>query len=128
MSDEVHELMVKNICSYACRLFKYPDLQVKTMQRLRPVAKNRGYVMGHTSIGSKTITLDLYTARQRKPKKISAILAVLAHEIAHHQKPPYRQFWKGKWIARQHFPRFYMQVNKNMEKMKQDELLGKYFI
>jgi hypothetical protein len=127
MSDEVHELMVKNICSYACRLFKYPDLQVKTMQRLRPVAKNRGYVMGHTSIGSKTITLDLYTARQRKPKKISAILSVLAHEIAHHQKPPYRQFWKGKWIVRQHFPSFYKQVNKNMEKMKQDELLGKYF-
>ncbi|OGF41739.1 hypothetical protein A2477_00960 [Candidatus Falkowbacteria bacterium RIFOXYC2_FULL_47_12] len=127
MSDEVHELMIKNICSYACRLLKYPDLKVKTMQRLRPVGKNRGYVMGHTSIASQTITLDLYTARQRKPKKISAILAVLAHEITHHQKPPYRQWHHGRWIARQHFPKFYTQVNKNMGELKQDELLGKYF-
>ncbi len=74
----------------------------------RPTSnKNKSYIIGHTSIGGNTITLDIYTARLRKPKKISAILAVLVHEIAHHQKPPYRQWHRGRWIARQHFPRFY---------------------
>ena len=148
MPDEVHERMVQNICSYACGFLKYPQMQVRIMRRIKPVGKGRGYVMGHTSIGTNIITLDIYTARLRKPKKISAILAVLAHEIAHHQKPPYRQWHRparrlglrshfgeggrlggggGRWIIRGHFPKFYTQVNKNMAKMKGDELLGKYF-
>ena len=74
------------------------------------------------------VTLDIYTARKRTPKKISAILSVLAHEIAHHQKPPYRQWHRGRWIIRQHYPDFYRQVNKNIYIMKKDALLGRYFI
>lgn len=124
---ESHEIIVQNVCGYACKLLKYPDLKIKIMRRVKPVGKNKSYVMGHTSIGGETITLDIYTARLRKPKKISSILSVLAHEIAHHQKPPYRQWHRGRWIARQHFPRFYKQVNKNLDKLKKDNLLGKYF-
>ena len=127
MHDEIHEVMVQNICNYACRFLAYPYLKIRIMRRVRPVGKNRGYVMGHTSIGTNIVTLDIYTARLRKPKKISAILSVLAHEIAHHQKPPYRQRWQGRWIIRQHYPQFYTQVTKNIEKIKRDELLGKYF-
>jgi len=125
--DESHEIMVKNICKYVCKLLKYPKMEIKTMQRVKPVGKNKSYVMGHTRIGGNTITIDVYTARLRKPKKISSILSVLAHEIAHHQKPPYRQWHRGRWIVRQHFPKFYKQVNKNLDKLKKDEIIGKYF-
>jgi len=97
------------------------------MRRREAVKRGRGYIMGHTKIGGNIITLDIYTARLRKPKKISSILSVLAHEIAHHQKPPYRQWYLGRWIVRQHFPRFYKQVTKNLEKMKDNEMIGKYF-
>ncbi len=125
--DQTHEIMVQNICNYVCKFFKYPNIQTKIMRRVRPVTKNKSYVIGHTSIGGNTITLDIYTARLRKPKKISAILSVLVHEIAHHQKPPYRQWHKGRWIVRQHFPKFYKQVNKNIAKLKKDKMIGKYF-
>ncbi|MFH1326202.1 MAG: hypothetical protein ABIH48_01915 [Candidatus Falkowbacteria bacterium] len=126
--SESHEIIVQNVCNYTCKLLKYPKLQIKIMRRTREVKKNASYVMGHTSIGKNTVTLDIYTARLRKPKKISSILSVLAHEIAHHQKPPYRQWHKGHWIVRQHFPRFYKRVNKNVAIMKKDKLIGKYFV
>ncbi|MFA5318113.1 MAG: hypothetical protein WC323_01410 [Patescibacteria group bacterium] len=125
--DESYEIMVKNICGYACKLLKYPKMEIKIMRRINPVVKNKSYIMGHTRIGGNTITLDIYTARLRKPKKISAILAVLMHEIAHHQKLPYRQWHGGRWIVRQHFPKFYKQVTKNIKLLKEDEMIGKYF-
>ena len=126
--DEAHEIMVKNICEYTCKLFKYPKMEIKIMRRVRPVTKNKSYIIGHTKIGGNTITLDIYTARLRKPKKISAILSVLVHEITHHQKPPYRQWHRGRWIVRQHFPRFYKKVTKNIDKLKKDKMIGKYFV
>ncbi len=125
--DYIHEIMIKNICNYACKILKYPNMEIKIMKRARLVTKNKSYIIGYTKIGSNIITIDIYTARLRKPKKISAILSVLVHEIAHHQKPPYRQWHRGRWIIRQHFPRFYKQVNKNMAKLKKDEMIGKYF-
>lgn len=127
MNNEAHEIIVQNVCNYACGILKYPNLKILIMRRVKPVGKNRGYVLGHTSIGGNTITLDIYTARLRKPKKISSILSVLAHEIAHHQKKPYRQWYKGRWIIRQHFPKFYKQVIKNMARLKKDKMLEKYF-
>lgn len=125
--DAIHETIVANVCAYACRLLKHPQLTIKVMRRRGSVNTKNSYVLGHTSIGGTTVTLDVYTARKRQPKKISSILSVLAHEIAHHQKPPYRQRYRGKWIWRQHYPAFYTQVNKNMAAFKKDELLGKYF-
>lgn len=125
--DAIHELLVHNICAYACKLLKHPHLKIKIMRRRGSVDTTKSYVLGHTSIGGDTVTLDAYTARKRQPKKISSILSVLAHEIAHHQKPPYRQRHRGRVIWRQHYPAFYRQVNKNMAKFKKNELLGKYF-
>lgn len=97
------------------------------MERTQAVKKNAGYIEGHTSFADKTITIDIYTARLRKPKKISAILAVLAHEIAHHQKSPYRQRHNGRLITRYHYPKFYKQVNRNIVKFKKDSELKKFY-
>jgi len=87
----------------------------------------RAYRLGHTNLKTKIVTVDIYTARLRKPKKMSAILAVIAHEFAHHEKKPYRQKYRGRWINRIHYPSFYRQVKKNMEKFKKDAVLGRYF-
>ena len=76
---------------------------------------------------STIIVIDIFTPRHRKPKAINSILRVLAHEIAHFQKPPYRQRYRGRLIVRQHYPIFYKQVNRNVEKFKKDKTLGEYF-
>ena len=123
-----HEIIVQNIFDYTCHIFKMNQLRLRLMQRQGSVNTKRSYVLGHTSLRTGVVTLDIYTARKRTPKKISAILSVLAHEIAHHQKPPYRQWHRGRWIIRQHYPDFYCQVNKNIYIMKKDALLGRYFI
>jgi len=122
-----HENEVIKICNYACQLLRYPKLNIEIMHRLKPVTKGRGYVLGYTNLKKNLVVLDVYTARLRKPKKISAILNVLAHEITHHQRPPYRQWHRGRWIIRQHYPRFYKQVNKNIVKIKKDKILKQYF-
>lgn len=121
------EQYVDNVIKHALTITKSKGLTFKPMNRTKPVAKGAGYVEGHTSLASGVIVIDIYTARLRKPKKISAILAVLAHEVAHHQKPPYRQLHRGKWINRMHFPKFYKQVTKNITKYKKDKLLKAFY-
>ncbi len=91
------------------------------------VKNPKNMVLGHTNLKNKTVTIDIYTPRFRKPKSQNSILRVIAHEIAHHQKPPFRQRYKGHLIARKHYPEFYEQVTKNIEKFKKDEVLGVYF-
>ena len=125
--NPTHEHHVREVINYALRMMKMKGFLFRVMRRNGPVKKNAGYVEGHTSLASKTIVIDIYTARLRKPKKISAILAVLAHEIAHHQKPPYRQWHRGRWITRMHYPKFYKQVNKNIAKFKKDKVLRGYY-
>ena len=97
------------------------------MRRVGEINTKKSYVVGRINLKTKTITLDLYTAKKREPKKISSILRVLAHEIAHIQKPPYQQRYRGKLIIRKHYPRFYRQVNKNIEIIRKDEVVGEYF-
>lgn len=123
-----YETAVHEICTHACKILKYPHIEIKSMNRTRSIGKNKSYVLGYTNLKRNIVTLDIYTARLRKPKKISAILHVLAHELAHHQKPPYREWYKGRWIVRQHFPRFYKQVCKNIKKFKKDKTLKQYFV
>lgn len=125
--DLVFEQVVTDVMEHAFKVMRAKRLTFRPMQRTQPVKKNASYVEGHTSLHSGVVTIDIYTARLRKPKKISAILAVLAHEIAHHQKPPYRQRYRGRWITRAHYPQFYKQVNKNIAKFKKDKVLGKYY-
>lgn len=122
-----HLTEVETAVKKAFAVLKAHAFTFRAMNRTSPVKKNTSYVEGHTSLASKIITIDIYTARLRKPKKISAILAVLAHEVAHHQKPPYRQRHKGRWITRYHYPGFYKQVNKNIEKLKKHKETRAYF-
>jgi len=122
-----HEQEVNQAIERAYKIFRLKGFSFRAMQRIRPVAKNSSYVEGHTSFKDKTVTIDIYTARLRKPKKISAILAVLAHEVAHHQKLPYKQYHKGRWINRFHYPEFYKQVNKNVARLKKDKVLRQYY-
>lgn len=126
--NEDHEANVIDVCNHACQLLKHPKMKIRVMRRQGSVDTKKSYTIGHTSLKNGTITLDVYTPRYRQPKKISSILSVLAHEVAHHQKMPYRQFHRGKWIIRQHYPQFYTQVTKNINKMKNDEMLRKYFV
>jgi len=121
-----HEQLVTHLFTRACIILKCPDLSFRPMQD-RGARNSKNLVLGHTNLKKKTITIDIYTPRHRKPKSYNSILRVIAHEIAHHQKPPFRQRYKGHLIARQHYPAYYKQVTKNVEKFKKDEMLGEYF-
>ncbi|OIO15964.1 hypothetical protein COT27_01885 [Candidatus Kuenenbacteria bacterium CG08_land_8_20_14_0_20_37_23] len=128
-----HEEQIVQIFSRLKEIFILENFQFKIMRRQideegRGVLNlKRSYRLAHTSLKNKTITVDIYTPRFRKPKSIRSILNILAHEIAHHQKLPFRQRFRGRIITRQHYPAFYEQVNKNIEKIKRDEILKEYF-
>lgn len=105
------------------------DLTIREMRGRKNSVKNiKSYTLAYTNLKTKLITIDIYTAKKREPKKIAALLKILAHEIAHHQKPPFRQRYKGHIITRRHFPVFYRQVKRNINKLKKDKVLKKYFI
>lgn len=87
----------------------------------------RQYKLGYTNLKSKLVVIDIYTQKTKKRKKYSSILSVIAHELAHHQKRPFRQFHMFRWINRIHYPEFYQQVNKNIEKFKKDGTLEKFY-
>lgn len=129
-----HEQKIQIIFDQLKNIFKLKDFTFKTMRR-QVDATGKGtlnlkksYTLAYTNLKTKTITIDIYTPRHRQPKAIKSILNILAHEIAHHQKMPYRQFHRGKWIIRQHFPAFYKQCTKNYEKMMKDKVLLQYIM
>jgi len=123
----VHEKLVQLVCERALKTITRKKLKFRPMQRRTRVNTKRGFVIGRTSLKTGLITIDIWTPKKREPKKISSILRVLCHEAAHHQKKPYHQRYKGRWIIRQHYPGFYRQVAKNIEKLKKDKTIGKYF-
>jgi len=132
MNDHNHEQLISELFSRTCEIFKLKGFTIKPMQRVVD-ANGRGvlnlkksYTLAHTNLKKKTITIDIYTPRHRQPKSIKSILNILAHEIAHHQKPPYLQRYRGKIITRQHYPAFYTQVNKNIAKMRKDKVISQY--
>ena len=122
--EEVHAVFYR-----ACTILKLRGFYFRPMTSRSAGARDikKSYRLGHTNLKTKTVTVDIYTAKQRKSKKISAILSVIAHELTHHQKPPFRQRFRGRWINRIHFPAFYRQVNRNVAKFKKDAVLEKYF-
>ena len=133
---ETHEQIIQTACDHAieilkiryCNIIWAKNLRFRPMQRKNNrVNTKHGYVIARTNLKTGLITIDILTPKKREPKKISSILRSLAHEIAHHQKPPYRQRYKGRIITRQHFPIFYRQVNRNILKLKKDKILSKYF-
>lgn len=123
-----HEQLVQHICERALKILKSTDLRFRPMQRRNNhVNTQRGFVIGRTNLKTGLITIDIQTPKLRQPKKIASILRTLCHEVAHYQKRPYRQYFKGRWIIRRHYPGFYKQVKKNVEKLKKDDILCKYF-
>lgn len=123
MQSISHQDKLRLIFSEACRLFELNGYQIRAMKRVvdergRGVLNlKKSYTLAHINLKKKIITIDIYTPRFRKPKAINSILRILAHEIAHIQKPPFRQRHRGRIIARQHYPAFYEQANKNYEKL-----------
>jgi hypothetical protein len=125
MSNFEEEII--SICKNALCILGAGDLRFRPMRRKTRVNPRRGFVIGRTNLKTKLITIDIFTPINREPKKISSILRTLAHEVAHHQKPPFRQFYKLRWINRQHYPEFYAQVKDNIERLRGDKRVGGYF-
>ncbi len=122
------EQEVQNVCDRALILFGIDRLKFRPMRRKDDrVNTKRGFVIGRTNLKTGLITIDIFTPKFRKPKKISSILRTLAHEAAHHQKMPYRSRFRGRIITRIHYPIFYRQVTKNINKFKKDRALEVYF-
>lgn len=112
----------------SCKLLKVKKASWRPMDgRTAPVNTAKDYSLGYTDIEKREVTIDIFTPRRRSSKSSNAILRVIAHELAHIQKPPYRERYRGKWITRMHFPKFYKQVNKNVEVFKKDKELQQYF-
>jgi len=123
-----HENLIQSICDRALLVFKIEKLHFRPMRRREDFVNiKRGYVIGRTNLRTGLITIDIFTPKFRKPKKISSILRTLAHEAAHHQKPPYRSRFRGRIINRSHYPIFYRQVMRNIKKLKKDKVLRGYF-
>ena len=124
---KTHERNCEQIFEEACRVLKLRGFSFKP----KVIRKGDGYVknykLGYTNLRSKLVVVDIYTQKLKKPKKYSSILAVIAHELAHHQKKPYRQLYKFRWINRIHYPEFYEQVTKNIRKFKKDGVLGEIY-
>ena len=120
---------IQEICDQVLEILKVDKkLKFRPMQRRdNKVNTKRSYVIGRTNLRTGLVTIDIFTPRKREPKKISSILRTLCHEIAHHQKKPFKQFYKFRWITRQHYPDFYAQVKENIEILKNDLEIRKYF-
>jgi len=123
-----HEQRVSEICAYALKILAKDKLRFRPMRRKNNrVNTKRGFVIGRTNLRTGLITIDIYTPKTREEKKVSSVLRTLCHEVAHHEKKPYRERFRWRYITRQHYPEFYKQVNKNILKLKKDKVLSKYF-
>ena len=128
------EKQIVDIFTRVGEIFNLPDYKFRTMRRVvdsegRGVINlKKSYRLAYINLKKKEITIDIYTPRFRKEKSIPAILKILAHEIAHTQKMPFRQLYRFRFITRQHYPEFYEQVGENVESMRKDEVLGKFLI
>lgn len=126
--DPRHEALVEHLFQRACGVLGMDGFELRPLRRrVRGFGKLRSYRLGYTKLGEKRITVDLYTPRTVQPRKLDAILRVVAHELAHHQSPP-RVYRRGfRLFRRSHHPPFWTQYKKNVEKLAADELLGIYF-
>jgi hypothetical protein len=119
-----HELAVENACNCALKELGFSNLKFNILRKQNDyVNTKRSFLIGKTNLRSGIISIDIWTPKERRPKKISSILRTLCHEVAHHQKMPYRQRYKGRTINRIHHPVFYRQVKRNINKLKKKNLL-----
>ena len=128
LTDPRHEAHVEHLFRRACDVLGMKGFELKPLRRrVRGRGKLRSFRLGYTKIGSKTITIDLYTPRTMKPRKLDAILRVICHALAHHQEPPRiirRWFHFSRLI---HHPDFWRQYKKNVEALQKDDILGTVF-
>lgn len=124
---QIHEQTCEQIFQRACETLKLNGFTFKPKIVRTKGGYVKNYRLGYTNLKSKLVVVDIYTQKLKKPKKYSSILAVIAHELAHHQKKPYRQFYMFRWINRIHYPEFYRQVNRNINKFKKDEVLREFY-
>lgn len=123
-----HEEICHQLFNHACRALKVGGLKLNTIGQLDSLRKSKNrYVMGSINLKNKIIKLKIFTPKTGKPKSYGSLLRIIAHELAHYQRPPFRQFFKGHWINRQHYPEFYWQVNDNIAKLRRDKVLGRFF-
>jgi hypothetical protein len=124
-----HEQETQITCDLVIKKLKAEKkIKFRPMRRRASINTKKSYAIGRTNLKTGLITIDILTPKKREPKKISSILTTLCHEIAHHQKRPFKQYFKGRWIVRQHYPEFYEQVTNNIKIIKEDLELGKFFI
>lgn len=126
--DPRHEALVEHVFRRACIVLDIPGFELRPLRRrVRGTGKLRSYRLGYTKLGEKRITVDLYTPRTVQPRKLDAILRVIAHELAHHQAPP-RLMRRGFRLLRMaHHPPFWNQYRKNVTSLASDDMLGPYF-
>ncbi|KKS33469.1 MAG: hypothetical protein UU95_C0030G0006 [Parcubacteria group bacterium GW2011_GWC2_42_12] len=125
MFTKNHYLLTQEVCRRALAVFNMPQLHFLPMRKQADqINTKRGYVIGRTNLKTGLITIDIFTPKFRKPKAIASILRTLAHEVAHHQKPPYRSRFRGHLINRCHYPVFYRQVTRNINKFKKDKIMN----
>lgn len=124
-----HVSLCEQIFKRACSVLGMSGFSFKPKEVKLGDDQVRVYKMGYTNLSTKIVVIDIYTKKLKKPKKYSSILAIIAHELAHHQQKPYREFqWKKlRWINRIHYPAFYRQVNKNVSFFKKDGYLRQFY-
>ncbi len=126
--DPRHEALVEHLFRRTCIILEMPGFELRALRRrARGYGKFRSLTLGYTKLDKRLVTIDFYTPRTMKPRKVDAIIRVICHELAHHQKPP-RLYRNGFRLVRMaHHPPFWTQYKKNVERCKCDELLGIYF-
>lgn len=126
--DPHHEALVEHLFQRCLVVLKMSGFELKPLRRrLRGRGKFNSITYGYTRLEENFIVVDLYTPKTMKPRKMDAILRVIAHELAHHQKPPryYRSWFKLKLIT--HHPSFWAQYKCNVANFRKDEILQQYF-
>ena len=126
--DPRHEAYVEHIFIRICGILDMRGFELKALRRRkRGTGAFRSITYGYTYLTEKKITVDLYTPKTMKPRKMDAIIRVICHELAHHQEPPRACWWKGRRVTVVHHPRFWKQYKKNVLLMTKDDLLGEHF-
>ena len=108
------------------KVLKVRRWQILPMQR-KKLKNPKSCTLGYINFKTRKIVIDIFTPARGQPKAYPSVMRVLAHEVAHIKKPPYRSRYRGHMINRQHYPAFYKQVTRNVNKLKKDKELGNYF-
>jgi hypothetical protein len=75
---------------HSCRILSLAGFSFQAMKRKAPIKDpKKSFRIAYINLKTKKVVSDLYSPKERKPKKPSVILRTFAHELAHYQKPHY---------------------------------------